>query len=65
MKKFFCRVLGHTWVPFSENPKTRWNVDKSGMLLVPTPDGEPRFYELCVRCKERRAVGSTRKRTEG
>lgn len=55
----FCRLLGHTWVPASETPKTSWNVDKTGLLLVPTSAGEPSFYELCARCKERREVPST------
>lgn len=59
----FCRLLGHTWVPTSETPKTSWNVDKSGLLLVPTPAGEPRFYEQCARCKARREVAPA-KRTQ-
>ena len=31
-----------------------WNTDKSGLVLVAHPAGEPRFYEECARCKERR-----------
>ena len=54
MKKFFCRLLGHTWITTTSNPKTSWNVDKTGMNLVPTPAGEVRFFNECVRCKERR-----------
>jgi hypothetical protein len=53
---FFCRILGHTWVPKAENPKTAWNVDKSGQLLAPRPAGEVRFYDECARCRERRDV---------
>jgi hypothetical protein len=53
---FFCRIFGHTWVHHSSNPKTSWNVDKSGNLLEPTPASEPRFYEQCARCKEQRNV---------
>ena len=52
----FCRLLGHTWIRTSENPKTSWNVDKSGMLLEATPASEVRFWEECVRCRTRREV---------
>jgi hypothetical protein len=58
--KFFCRVLGHTWVHKSENPKTRWATD--GLLLVPTAASEPVFYEECARCKQRREVQPPAKR---
>jgi len=57
----FCRLLGHTWVPASETPKTSWNVDKTGLLLVATPAGESRFYELCARCKAEREVAPARR----
>jgi hypothetical protein len=53
---FFCRLFGHTWVHKSEMPKTSWNTDKSGLVLVAHPAGEPRFYEECARCKERREL---------
>ena len=53
---FFCIVLGHTWVPAAENPKTAWNTDGSGHMLKATPSGAPRFYEECARCRERREV---------
>lgn len=52
----FCRILGHTWVQVTESPKTSWNVDKTGQLLVPTPAGEPRAYEECRRCLDRREL---------
>jgi len=54
MHKLFCFLLGHTWIPVADNPKTNWNVDKAGNLLVATPAGEVRFFEECVRCHERR-----------
>jgi hypothetical protein len=56
MKRFFCKVFGHTWVAATSNPKTSWNVDKTGQLLVPTRSGELRFYHECVRCRERREL---------
>ena len=54
MNRFFCRLLGHTWIATTSKPKTSWNVDKSGQQLVPTPAEEVRFYRECVRCRERR-----------
>jgi hypothetical protein len=59
---FFCRVLGHTWVPIADNPKTNWNVDKTGQLLEATPASSVRFYDQCARCKERREATVTRPR---
>ena len=56
MNKLFCLLLGHTWRPVSDNPKTNWNVDKAGHLLLATPADEVRFYHECVRCRERRPV---------
>ena len=56
MNRFFCKLLGHTWVPASSNPKTSWNVDETGQLLIPTPAAVTRFYNACVRCRERREV---------
>jgi len=53
---FFCLVLGHTWVPAAENPKTAWNTDGSGLTLKATPSASPRFFEECARCKSRRSV---------
>jgi len=51
---FFCRLLGHTWVPQSRSPKTSWNVDKHGHQLFATPVGEVVLWEECVRCHETR-----------
>ena len=53
---FFCIVLGHTWIPVTDTPKTSWNVDKTGHVLQATSDGEVRFFHECVRCRERRPV---------
>ena len=53
---FFCLVLGHTWVPAADNPKTAWNTDGSGLTLKATPSASPRFFELCARCKAQRPV---------
>jgi hypothetical protein len=52
----FCRLLGHTWIPVAENPKTNWNTDKDGLTLVGTPAGEVRFFDECARCRQRREV---------
>jgi len=52
----FCAILGHTWVPAAENPKTAWNTDGTGLTLKATPSATPRFFEECARCKERRPV---------
>ena len=58
----FCRLLGHTWVDRATTPKTAWNVDKAGVLLVAKMSGRPERYQECVRCKQRRdtpVLGST------
>ena len=47
---FFCRILGHTWVPKFDSPKTRWNTGESLAELIATPTGEPRLYDECARC---------------
>ncbi|MCB9915438.1 MAG: hypothetical protein H6828_09855 [Planctomycetes bacterium] len=50
----FCRLYGHTWIHDVESPKIRWNTDKDQVELHATVEGEPRFFERCVRCGERR-----------
>ncbi len=50
----FCRLLGHTWVHRSENPKVRWTTAKNQSELDMTASGEPRFWLECARCKETR-----------
>jgi len=52
----FCRILGHTWTPFADNPKVSWNTNDDGLVLTATPSGEVRFYDVCLRCRERREV---------
>ena len=54
MKQFFCRLLGHTWIHRVDDPKIRWTTAKSLNELELTVDGEPVFYQLCVRCGARR-----------
>jgi hypothetical protein len=61
MKKFFCKLLGHTWVTVATNPKTNWNADKSMTNLIATPAEEVRFFNECVRCKERRETSPQRR----
>lgn len=53
---FFCRIFGHTWSPTTDNPKISWNTNDDGLVLTARPAGEVRFYDLCLRCKERREV---------
>ncbi len=48
---FFCRLLGHTWVPKFDSPKTRWNTGESAAELIATPTGKPRLYDECARCR--------------
>jgi hypothetical protein len=56
MKKFFCKLFGHTWVTTASNPKTSWNTDKAMQNLIATPAGEVHFFDECVRCRERREI---------
>ena len=53
MNKFFCRVLGHTWVHKTDNPKVSWNTGKSLAELHITATGEPKFWLQCQRCGEK------------
>ncbi len=50
----FCRIFGHTWIHDVEDPKIAWNNDKGQTELFATAESEPQFFELCVRCQERR-----------
>jgi hypothetical protein len=49
----FCRLLGHTWLHKTEDPKISWNTAKSLSELHLTADGEPRFWLQCERCGDR------------
>jgi hypothetical protein len=56
---FFCRLLGHTWVPDIHVPDTRWNTTKDGHILELTVGEENvRHLEVCRRCGEEREVGA-------
>lgn len=56
---FFCRLLGHTWVVKSEDPKIRWTTEpKSLSRLELTADGEPSFFRECARCHAREAIAA-------
>ena len=52
----FCRIFGHTWVAVTDTPKISWNADEAGFVLNATAAGEVRFFDECVRCRERREV---------
>jgi len=60
----FCRLLGHTWVPRSDNPKIRWTAAENMSEMQMQGPGEVRFWEECARCKERREVQPTARRVE-
>lgn len=48
---FFCRLFGHTWIPVTEAPPTRWNTTKDGHVLVGSSDEqEVRHFRECRRC---------------
>ena len=54
----FCRLFGHTWIPETRVPSTRWNTTKAGHTLAPTIGAEEvRHLELCRRCGEERPAG--------
>ncbi len=61
----FCRLLGHTWTHRAEDPKIRWTTNpKTLNELDLCAEGEPVFYELCVRCKARRPVQPRERRSD-
>jgi hypothetical protein len=54
---FFCRIFGHTWSPAADNPKISWNTNDDMLVLTARASTEEvRFYDLCLRCRERREV---------
>ena len=55
---FFCRLLGHTWVPKSEDPKIRWSTSKNLSELDQSAVGTVRLWEECARCGETRNESS-------
>jgi hypothetical protein len=52
----FCRLLGHTWVPRSDNPKIRWTAAENMSEMQMEARGEVRLWEACARCGERREI---------
>lgn len=54
----FCRLLGHTWVPRSDNPKIRWTAAENMSEMQMKMEGEVRLWEACARCGERREITS-------
>ena len=52
----FCRLLGHTWVPQSDNPKIRWTAAENMSEMQMQTEGTVRLWEQCARCKERREI---------
>lgn len=52
----FCRLLGHTWVPRSDNPKIRWTAAENMSEMQMKAEGEVRLWEACARCGEKREL---------
>ena len=52
----FCRLLGHTWVPRSDNPKIRWTAAENMSEMQMKAEGEVRLWEACARCGETREL---------
>ena len=52
----FCRILGHTWVPRSDNPKIRWTTAENMSELQMTALEKVRLWEACARCGARREI---------
>ena len=50
--KWYCRLVGHTLVFRTENPKISWNAGKDQAELHLTAQGEPRQWLECRRCGE-------------
>ena len=57
----FCRLLGHTWIQVTDIPKISWNSKEDGLVLHATSDADTRFFDECVRCREKREVVPARK----
>jgi hypothetical protein len=57
---FFCRLLGHTWVPVTDNPKITWSTGEDMLVLHAKATAPTRFFDECARCRERREVAPPR-----
>ena len=51
--KWYCKLVGHTFVYRIENPRISWNAGKDQNELHMTAGGEPKSWLECVRCGER------------
>ena len=51
--KWYCKLVGHTFVFRAENQKISWNAGKDQAELHMTAEGEPRTWLECARCGHR------------
>ncbi len=52
--KWYCKLIGHTYVYHSDMPKIAWNAGKDmAELHMTTAEGEPQRFLECVRCGQR------------
>lgn len=49
----YCKLVGHTFVFRTENPKISWNVGKDLRQLHIKTEGEPKSWLECRRCGQR------------
>ncbi len=51
---WYCKLIGHTFVFHTGNPKISWNTGKDQKELHMTaPEGEPETWLECRRCGHR------------
>lgn len=51
--KWYCKLIGHTYVFHTETPRIAWNAGKDMAELHMTAEGEPRSWLECARCGDR------------
>lgn len=51
--KWYCKLVGHTYLYRSENPKISWNAGKDQLELHMTAGEEPAYWLECRRCGAR------------